>query len=118
MRSATAPGTARWSVLRVSGPSMAPALRDGDFVVVRGVRPGKIRPGDVVVARHPLRADELLVIKRVDRRESGGWWLLSDNEFVTSDSREFGAVPDELVLARAVLRLRDPCRIARIPEKR
>ncbi|MEY9888816.1 nickel-type superoxide dismutase maturation protease [Catenulispora sp. MAP5-51] len=118
VRSATDPGTARWSVLRVSGPSMVPALRDGDFVLVRRTRPGRIRPGDVVVARHPGRTDGMLVIKRAARPENGGWWLLSDNEFVTSDSREFGAVPDAAVLARAVLRLRDPCRIARIPKKR
>lgn len=118
MRPKSGPGEARWSVLRVSGPSMAPALRDGDFVLVRRVRAGRVRPGDVVVARHPVRADGLLVVKRVTRREGAGWWLLSDNEFVTSDSREFGAVPDGSVLARAVLRLRDPCRIARIPKKR
>jgi nickel-type superoxide dismutase maturation protease len=118
VRSATDPGAACWSVLRVSGPSMVPALRDGDFVLVRRTRPGRIRPGDVVVARHPGRTDGMLVIKRAARPENGGWWLLSDNEFVTSDSREFGAVPDAAVLARAVLRLRDPCRIARIPKKR
>jgi nickel-type superoxide dismutase maturation protease len=118
VRSSSGPATARWSVLRVSGPSMVPALRDGDFVLVRRTRPGRIRAGDVVVARHPARQDGLLVVKRAARREGAGWWLLSDNEFVTSDSREFGAVPDASVLARAVLRLRDPCRIARIPKKR
>jgi len=94
---------------------MVPALRDGDFVLVHSVPAARIRPGDVVVARHPGRADGLLVIKRAVRREDAGWWVLSDNEFVTSDSREFGAVPDERVLARAVLRLRDPLKIARIP---
>lgn len=117
MRSASEPGTARWSVLRVTGPSMAPALRDGDFVLARRTRPERIRAGEVVVARHPGRADGLLVIKRAARRVGAGWWLLSDNDFVTSDSREFGAVPEAAVLARAVLRLRDPCRIARIPRK-
>lgn len=105
-------------MLRVTGPSMAPALRDGDFVLVRRVRPERVRAGDVVVARHPGRADGLLVVKRAARREGAGWWLLGDNAYVTSDSREFGAVPDALVLARAVLRLRDPCRVARIPAKR
>jgi nickel-type superoxide dismutase maturation protease len=118
VRSASGPGAARWSVLRVSGPSMVPALRDGDFVLARRARPGRVRPGDVVVVRHPGRADGLLLIKRAVRREGAGWWLLGDNEFVTSDSREFGAVPDPLVLARAVMRFRDPCRIARIPGKR
>ena len=117
MRAASWRSVVRWSVLRVSGPSMAPALRDGDFVVARTLPAARIRPGDVVVARHPARRDGLLVIKRAIRREGAGWWVLSDNEFVTSDSREFGAVPDALVLARAVLRLRDPLRIARIPPK-
>jgi len=106
---------ARWSVHRVSGPSMAPALRDGDFSRLSARR---VRTGDVVLARHPDRADSLLIVKRAVRREAGGWWLESDNAFVTSDSREFGAVPDRMVLARAVLRLRDPLRIGRIPQKR
>jgi nickel-type superoxide dismutase maturation protease len=97
---------------------MAPALRDGDFVLVRRIPAARVRAGDVVVARHPVRPDRIPVIKRAARREGAGWWLLSDNEFVTSDSREFGSVPDSMVLARAVLRLRDPCRVARIPKKR
>ena len=109
---------ARWSVHRVSGPSMAPALRDGDFVLARRIPARRVRTGDVVLARHPDRADSLLIVKRAVRREAGGWWLESDNAFVTSDSREFGAVPDRMVLARAVLRLRDPLRIGRIPQKR
>ncbi|WP_425558659.1 nickel-type superoxide dismutase maturation protease [Catenulispora subtropica] len=109
---------ARWAVHRVSGPSMAPALRDGDFVLARRIPARRVRAGDVVVARHPARADGLLLVKRAVRRTDGGWWLEGDNMFVTSDSREFGAVPDRLVLARAVLRLRDPLGVARIPRKR
>jgi nickel-type superoxide dismutase maturation protease len=97
---------------------MAPALRDGDFVLVRRTAAERVRAGDVVVALHPARRDRIPVIKRAARREGAGWWLLSDNEFVTSDSREFGAVPDVMVQARAVLRFRDPCRIALIPKKR
>jgi hypothetical protein len=97
---------------------MAPALLDGDFVLARRISAGRVRPGDVVLARHPARADGLLMVKRAVRRDGAGWWLEGDNTFVTSDSREFGAVPDRLVLARAVLRLRDPLRVARIPQRR
>jgi Peptidase S24-like len=150
----------------VQGPSMVPTLRDGDRLLVRyGV---EVRPGDVVVARHPFQQD-LLVVKRAvewrsraaaavggrgdgdagypdaeypgagderrgaarrrrgrsaagrgapgsggrregGRRESGrrdgGWWLLGDNPYVPNDSREFGTVPDELVLGRVVARYR------------
>ncbi len=82
---------------RVRGPSMVPALHDGDVGLVRyGAR---VRPGDVVVVRHPRRA-ELLLIKRAVRRERDGWWVEGDNPFVADDSRAFGVVPDELVLAR------------------
>ncbi|MFB7474994.1 nickel-type superoxide dismutase maturation protease [Kitasatospora sp. NPDC056184] len=82
---------------------MVPTLRDGDQLLVRyGAR---IRPGAVVVFRHPFQQN-LLVVKRADGRRSKGWWLLSDNRPVDSDSRSYGAVPDELVLGRVLLRLR------------
>lgn len=123
-----------WGLVRVAGPSMAPTLRDGDGLLVRRVRRVRrvprgpvrssagesphhlrrgVRPGDVLVAEHPLRPG-FLVVKRAVRREGEGWWLVGDNEFVTSDSREFGAVADRAVVGRAVLRFRDPLRIARV----
>lgn len=115
-----------WGLVRVAGPSMVPTLRDGDGLLVRRVSvtrntapgenprgPAGVRPGDVVVAEHPGRPG-YLVVKRATRRAGEGWWLVGDNEFVTSDSREFGAVADGAVIARAVLRFRDPLRVARV----
>jgi nickel-type superoxide dismutase maturation protease len=85
----------------VSGPSMLPTLRNGDLLMVRyGAR---IRPGNVVVARHPLQQD-LLLVKRAAGRREGGWWLLGDNPYAEGDSRLFGTVPDELVLGRVLFR--------------
>ncbi|MGW4892225.1 nickel-type superoxide dismutase maturation protease [Kitasatospora sp. NPDC004240] len=82
---------------------MVPTLRDGDRLLVRyGAR---LRPGAVVLFRHPFQQD-LLVVKRAAGRRPGGWWLLSDNRPIDSDSRQYGAVPDELVLGRVLLRLR------------
>ena len=89
-------------ILDVDGPSMAPTLSHGDRLLYRlGAR---LRPGAIVVARHPLR-QELLVVKRAAERRGNGWWLLSENSRVQSDSRDFGAVPDELVLGRVLLRV-------------
>lgn len=103
-------GTAPLGLVDVSGPSMHPTLRHGDQVLVRYRAP--LRPGAVVVARHPLRQNLLLVKRAVEHRR-GGWWLLSDNPFAEGDSRDFGAVPDELVLGRVLLRLRpDPVWLA------
>jgi phage repressor protein C with HTH and peptisase S24 domain len=67
----------------VSGPSMSPALKDGDFLLVAyGAR---IRPGDVVVARFRERP-ELLVVKRAVEPRDGGWLLASDNPFAEGPS--------------------------------
>ncbi|GAA1670763.1 hypothetical protein GCM10009765_20230 [Fodinicola feengrottensis] len=76
---------------------MVPTLRNGDAVVVR--RGGRIRVGDVVIGRF----DEVpgLVVKRAVRAVGDRWWLESDNEFVTDDSRRHGpAVVDGRVLLR------------------
>lgn len=85
-------------VVRVEGPSMAPTLRAGDCLLLRGG--ARARAGDVVVARFPA-APELLVVKRAVRPVPGGWWLESDNPFVADDSRRYGV---GVVLARVVLR--------------
>ena len=100
----------RWPLWRVAVAerSMEPALRPGDWLIVRrGLRPGRppgIRPGRLVIARHPGRPD-LLLVKRVARREPRGWWLESDNPGAGAvDSRGFGVVPPELIEGRVLLR--------------
>ncbi|MFC1417321.1 nickel-type superoxide dismutase maturation protease [Streptacidiphilus cavernicola] len=82
---------------------MAPTLSHGDrlFCSYGG---GRVRAGSIVVARHPLRQD-LFVVKRAVERRPDGWWLLSDNSRVEGDSRDFGPVPDDLVLGRVLLRI-------------
>jgi len=100
----------RWPIWRVAVAerSMEPALHPGDWLVVRRtIRPGRpprVRPGQVVVARHPGRP-ELLLVKRAARREPRGWWLASDNPGAGAvDSRAFGPVPPGLIEGRVLLR--------------
>jgi nickel-type superoxide dismutase maturation protease len=91
-----------WPFLRVmvAERSMEPALRPGDWLLVRRTR--RIRPGQIVIARHPGQPDMLLV-KRAARRAEGGWWLESDNPGAGAiDSRRFGAVPVPLVQGRVL----------------
>ncbi len=99
---------------------MEPTLRPGDWLLVwRGARPDRplaaaghdgnaarirIRPGQLVIARHPQQP-ELLLVKRVAWREQAGWWLDSDNPLVGAvDSARFGPVPAELIEGRMLLR--------------
>jgi nickel-type superoxide dismutase maturation protease len=89
--------------VEVTGPSMVPTLYHGDWLVVR--HGGRIRPGDIVVLRHPFQQD-LLVVKRAAERRDGGWWVLGDNAYAGGDSTDYGAVPDELILGKVRFRYR------------
>ena len=79
---------------------MVPTLRHGDAVVVR--RGGRVRRGDLVIARFPAGPD-LLVVKRAVRPAAGGWWIEGDNPLVTDDSRAYGPA---VVLGRVLFRYR------------
>ncbi len=90
--------------VKVAEHSMEPALRPGDWLLVRRTR--RIRPGQVVLARHPGRP-EMLIVKRAARRVDGGWWLESDNPAAGAvDSHRFGAVPGPLIEGRVLARYR------------
>lgn len=67
----------RLTRIAVSGHSMEPSLRDGDWLlVVRDEQPA--RPGQVVVARDPRAADRIIV-KRVARVDAGGLMTLASD---------------------------------------
>jgi hypothetical protein len=89
----------RWRRVVVRGPSMSPALTDGDVVLVTfGARP---RPGAVLLVRWPARPGQLSV-KRAVRAEAGSgarpaeppdgplWEVRGDNPFGSTDSRQLG----------------------------
>ncbi|MGW2820411.1 nickel-type superoxide dismutase maturation protease [Streptomyces sp. NPDC001443] len=92
-----------FGLAEVTGPSMVPTLYHGDQLVVR--HRGRVRPGDIVVLRHPLQQD-LLIVKRATQRREGGWWVLADNSFAGNDSNDYGVVPDDLILGRVCFRFR------------
>lgn len=93
-----------WPLRRVlvRGPSMAPALRHGDqLLVLFGRRTAPI--GAVVVVALP---GETLAVKRLVRRdEAGRVWVEGDNAFGSTDSRTLGGLPPDAVRGRALLRL-------------
>ena len=99
------------SAVLVEGPSMEPALRAGDCLLVRCA--AAVRPGDVVVARFPVRPG-LLVVKRAVRPVGVLWEVTGDNPLLSDDSRRYG--PAE-VLGRVVLRYW-PLPPSRVPARR
>lgn len=89
----------------VRGRSMEPALHDGDRLLVRWDR-GAVqaaRPGAVAVVRLP--GDRPLAVKRLAFREADGWWVERDNPREGVDSWQVGVIPEDAVLAIALLRI-------------
>jgi nickel-type superoxide dismutase maturation protease len=80
---------------------MAPTLPSGALVVARPIdRLTPLRVGEVVVARRPDRRG-LEIIKRIQAIDgSGGIFLVGDNPSSSTDSRQFGAVTREQIVAR------------------
>lgn len=86
-------------LVRVTGRSMEPTLREGDALLVRWG--ATAAPGALVVVRLP---DRPLSVKRAVHREPQGWWVERDNPREGTDSWALGAVPDPDVLGVVVLR--------------
>ena len=94
--------------VRVEGTSMMPSLAPGGVLIaVRGLRPKR---GDIAVVLHP---DGFEMVKRISAGPGDeampGWtlgpdqWLVrGDNSEESSDSRSFGALTSEQVVARII----------------
>ena len=81
---------------------MEPALRAGDWIVVRALsRPPRV--GEIVLVRDP-RKPENLMLKRVADVADGACTVLGDCPEESTDSRTFGPVPLANVLGRALFR--------------
>ena len=103
----------------VVGDSMAPGLQPGDRLLVRKAsrrrrRVPALRAGDIVVANDPRQPARALV-KRVAAAEGSLVWLVGDNPGHSTDSRDFGPVPLDSVLGRAIYRYSPPARAGRLP---
>jgi signal peptidase I len=103
-----------WAFLRyrpsrvaIEGPSMAPSLLPGDWVIV--VTPPSYRRGDVVVVEHPGRPGYEMIKRliatpgdQVDERmlAPDEYWVEGDGP-ASTDSRHFGPVTGSALKARA-----------------
>jgi phage repressor protein C with HTH and peptisase S24 domain len=66
---------------------MVPALRNDDIVLVRwGAQP---KVNDVVLVKWAARPDQLS-IKRASHPVDGGWHVVGDNPYASTDSAQLG----------------------------
>lgn len=90
----------------VSGESMSPAFRPGDWLVARRHRYRQRLPrrGDAVLLRDPEEPSRIL-LKRVVRTDLHGLaWVEGDNAGHSRDSRQFGPVPASALAGRVSFR--------------
>ena len=80
----------------VEGLSIIPTHAPGERVLVR--YGSAFQVGDIVLVDRGERID----IKRVTRIEDGHIFVEGDNAEVSTDSRHYGAVPRDAVIAKVV----------------
>ncbi|MBO84078.1 MAG: peptidase S24 [Deltaproteobacteria bacterium] len=102
MNPATSRDLLAWMVGRrerfhVRGRSMSPALPDGTTVLAAHRTPVE---GSIVVAQLPESGQ--VIVKRVVRIEADGRLFLRGDGEITTDSRDYGALPADAVLGVVV----------------
>jgi nickel-type superoxide dismutase maturation protease len=85
-------------VRRVQGDSMLPAYRPRQIVIAI-LSPRQLKPGQVVIVSH----DGIEKIKRVGQVQNGRVFVLGDNSPASTDSRSFGWLYEDQVIAKVVL---------------
>ncbi|MDJ0582284.1 nickel-type superoxide dismutase maturation protease [Crocosphaera sp.] len=86
----------------VTGNSMFPILKAGEEVLVDTKAYRRYLPGigDLVIAWHPQK-ENLRIIKRVVKvDEKGNCFLMGENSLESSDSRSFGWVSSQKIIAK------------------
>lgn len=93
-------------VIKVKGRSLAPAFEDGDFVLVSKIPIlfSGVRPGDVVVFRHPGLGKLIKIVERVE--EEGQRVFVVGLDPDSRDSRVFGSLPRRLLLGKVIGHIR------------
>ena len=84
---------------KVSGNSMLPLLRQGDFIFSQ--KSHSLKLGDIVVTKHPFKK-EMVLIKRIEKISAEGYYLLGLNLAESTDSRNLGLFKKEAIFGKVV----------------
>lgn len=89
-------------VIKVSGHSLDPVYRDGDYVLVSRIPllMHGIQPGDTVVFQHPRLGRLIKLVERLEEKDHSVYVVGLDPH--SSDSRTFGAIPRSQIQGKVI----------------
>ncbi len=92
--------------MAVSGNSMVPKYKDGDWLFVRWFQStiAEISLSDVVVVERGERPG-IFLIKRIQKKHGDIYWVEGDNS-ESSDSRTWGWIPKNEIVGKVLFRFR------------
>ncbi len=95
-------------VIKVTGDSLSPEYKEGDFVVATTIPffLHRIRAGDVIVFRQPTYG---IMIKKVERVLGAGdqFFVVGEHPY-SIDSRQFGPISKEALLGKVIWHIPKP----------
>jgi signal peptidase I len=100
-------------LLRVSGSSLVPLYRDGDFVLVSKIPYlfGAIKQEDVVAFRHRLHGTMIKKVQSVAPHK-GEIYVVGTQE-LSVDSRHFGPISKRDVLGKVIWHIKKPTHLSK-----
>ena len=83
---------------------MKPTLCSEDHVLIDPIGFAHTPPriGDVILAKHPIKANVLLVKRVASIDAAGRLFVMGDNPNASSDSRAFGSLQTDAVIGKVV----------------
>jgi len=95
-------------IFKVSGTSLWPDYKEGDFVVIVKIPLflRALKPGDVVVFYHPVFGVMIKRVESYDPITEAVTVLGTQPESI--DSRRFGSIPKSSITGKVILHIRNP----------
>mgnify|MGYP002880316039 FL=1 len=85
----------------IVGDSMSPTFKNGDILILEELIDQKISPGDIILFYHPYISKKKLVKRVKNITVDGNIFIEGDNKKSSSDSRSFGYINKQSIIALA-----------------